>query len=419
MPENELDYNPDLGVDFDFAESDEDIGTDEVDNDLLAQSLADTQEPAEEQPETPEPNIDGDDKPPVEDPPVQEDLEDELDVNKHFEKLLKEGKNIKSDDPSTADKGDEPSAEGTKETNKNSGSFSTVTFGKVLQERGLSDFNEEEYLKAVEEKGEAEAFLDLLEKNADTVANNKLGEVDNYTKEYVEFRNAGFTREEAQNLVSTKEQVESITDDHISEDESLQESIVRQVSQLRGMTEDETEENLQLLKDTDKLKDRASNNIKTLKTYYSKLADHQLKQKQADEAKKTADNEQYLQSLKDKVYNTEEILKGQKIDKTTKDKLFDTLTKPVKDGDIVTNKIWAKRNQDRQQFDLTLAYLVESGFFDGEAKALTNSARTKALKDLKQTLDSTRKFSSGAPNLGNPDNSIEDKLSEMEGFMED
>lgn len=343
----------------------------------------------------------------------------ELDVNKEFDKLLND-KN--QDDPdSVADtKGKEKATNTDKKDKDSSGSFTTVAFAKMLQEQGLSDFNEEEYLKTIEEKGEAVALIELLEKNAETKAESYKSTLDDYSKEYVDYRKAGFTKEEATALIGNKELVNDITDDQVSENDQLQENIIREVSKLRGISADEIDEQIQLLKDTDKLKDRSVSNLKALKTYYNDLATKELADKQAAiKAAKEKDNE-YLTNLKDNIYKSEEIIKDKKINQQTKDKIYNLITKPVKleDG-TVTNGIWAKRRENPQEFDKKLAYLLETGVFDGNTKTLTTDARTKAVNQIKKELSGERTFSAGDALVHNANEKIKANIDVMKDFLDD
>lgn len=304
-----------------------------------------------------------------------------------------------------------------KEDKDTSGSL-TIAYAKSLQEQGLSDFNEEEYLKAVQEKGEAVAFLELLEKNADTVAQAKLKELDDYTVEYTKLRQSGFTVDEAATLMGNRETVDSITTEQLSEDEELQEQIIREVSTLQGKSKDEIDEDIQLLKDTDKLKSRSEKNLAALQNYYKKLANQELINRQNQEKvnKEAADN--YIKELKENIYSTDEVLKGRKINKQTQDKVLDLILKPVqlKDGSV-TNAIWAKRKENQQEFDKRLAYLIHIGLFDGSTKAITTDARTKAVLNIQKTLESGRKFSSGEPLIAS-EKTMNDKIDAMTDFLD-
>lgn len=343
-----------------------------------------------------------------------------LDIDTALNDMIKDT----SDNPDSTDDKTKSKVEPTnatkdnkKEEKETSGSL-TIAYAKILQEQGLSDFNEEEYLKTVEEKGEAVALIELFDKNAEAVAQSKLKELDEYTAEYTKLRQSGFTVDEAATLMGNRETVDSITTEQLETDEELQEQIIREVSTLQGKSKDEIDEDIQLLKDTDKLKSRSEKNLAALQNYYKKLANQELINRQAQEKANKEAADSYIKQLKENIYSTEEVLKGRKINKQTQDKVLDLILKPVKlDDGSVTNAIWAKRKENQQEFDKRLAYLIHIGLFDGSTKAITTDARTKAVQNIQKTLESGRKFSSGAPIIGN-EKDMNSRVDAMADFLD-
>jgi len=398
-------FTDDLGITFDFG-STEEIGEQTGDDDLL---LEDAAAKADE-------NLSAEEKALLKTPPGTD-----IDINKEFENLFDDDNKNKLDNPAivddktttkgkateTGDKGEKPS------------DSLTVAYAKILQEQGLSDFNEEEYLKSIEEKGEAEAFVDLLDKNAKLKADTYVSTLDNYSKEYVTYREAGFTQQEATTLIGNKESINAITTDQIEKDEELQENIIKEVSTLRGIGAEEIKEQIQLLKDTDKLKDRATQNLTGLQTYYTKLADQELLNKQNTATLQKEADDKYITDLKTDINGTDEIIKDRKINQQTKDKIYNLITTPVKlKNDKTLSAMWAKRAEDPKAFDKKLAYFIVTGLFDGQTKTLTTDAKTKALAEIKKGIDSGRTFSTGEALLENNTNqTIDDKAKEMEEFL--
>lgn len=417
MPEatEQKNYDENLGISLDF--NDEiDSPLDTSDEDLLMGSLTDNDKPVDT----------GDDDLFREPAGIVKD--GELDLNNEFDKLIKDKDkdDLKADSPDLSDdkskKTDKDPIVNKKEEEINedtSGSL-TIAFARNLQEQGLSDFNEEEYLKAVEEKGEAVAFYELLERQSEFKLSQLSEKYDQFASEYVKYRNAGFSSEEASTMIGNLEAVNTITEEQITENEDLQADIIREVGQLRGMSKEEIEEDIQLLKDTDKLSTRANQGLKSLQGYYKKLADQELINKQNTlKAQKEADDK-YLKELKDDIYGSSEIIKGKKINKQTQEKIYEMITKPIKtDKGNLTNAVWAKRNENPIEFDKRLAYLIHTGLFDGDTKALVTDAKTNAVKSIEQTLSKGRKFSMGAPNIRDEDMNISNKADAMKDFLND
>lgn len=340
-----------------------------------------------------------------------------LDVNKFFEN--KNSEPLDSTTKNDNKQQQEPTITNTKEDNKDVSGSLTVAFAKTLLEtQGISEFDETKYAEAVKEKGEATAFIELLESEVAKKTESYKATLDDYSKEYIKLRDNGFTSEEASVLIGNQEMINTITEDQLKEDEELQENIIREIAELRKIDLQEVEDDIKLLKETDKLFERANKGKELLKDYYKKVADYQLqvKQQNIQKAQETRVAEQ--KQLKDNINSTEEIIKGKKINQQTKDKIYGMITNPIKQEDgTVLNAIWAKRNENRLEFDKKLAYLIHIGMFDGKTDTIIADAKTKAITDLERTLQSGRKFTVGTPAISSGTGTISEKLNQMDEFL--
>jgi hypothetical protein len=109
-----------------------------------------------------------------------------------------------------------------------------------------------------------------------------------------------------------------------------------------------------------------------------------------------------MESLRDTVNTVDEIIPGVGINKQTKVKMYEILTKEVQDNKgRPTNALWAKRAEDPIYFDSRLAYLLETGFFD-KGKTWTKASQsrtTKEISELEKVLSDKKNTStkSGSP----------------------
>lgn len=402
----------DLGVSFEFVET----GTSDGDDLLLDTSVNNADENFEENDLFKLPPGVGGTKPDGEGGK-------EKSIDEHFEELFG---NKGKEPPATVDDSTKQTMESNaaKEEGANgketSGSFLTVALAKSLQEQGFSNFDEEAYLKAVEEKGEAEAFIELIEGNIKDKTDVAKTTLDDYAKEYVKYREAGFTTEESQALVGNLETVNSITKEDVEGNENLQEQVIREVSKLRGMSQQEIDEDIQLLKDTDKLKTRGSQNLEILQKYHKDFADREYAKKQDLITQQKKDNETYLENVKNIINGTDEIIKDKKINQQTKDKLYDLMVKPIKKEDgSFTNAIWDKRSKNKIEFDMKLAYLIQMGIFDGATKNLTVDAASKATSNLKKFLENGKARTTGTPVSSLSGENLKSNIDAMDIFLED
>lgn len=399
----------DLGLDLEFTDVGDDElsfeGSQESNEDALFQEPDLPKDGSEESEET------------------STDTEKEVDLDETFEELFKEDKNSAPSDSDLEDTGkDSEKSEKSKpggEQEKTDEELLTVAFARLLEEQGEAEFNQESYLEDVKENGEAQAFLNLVNKTAENKAESFKTEMDSYAKEYVELRESGFSKEDATAMVANKETIDGITEDTLSEDEGLQEDVVREVLRLRKFSDGEIDDYVESLKDTDKLESASAKSLSQLKGYHEQLITHQKKAREEQKLTVQKEQKEYLESLKSTINETDEIIKGKKINQKTKDKLYDMITKPVKtESGQPTNSVWAERSKDPKAFDMKLAYLIHSGIFNGDIKSIATDARSKAVTDLEARLKQRSRSSSGDVMLPE-DQNLGDKVDEMSIFLDD
>jgi len=121
--------------------------------------------------------------------------------------------------------------------------------------------------------------------------------------------------------------------------------------------------------------------------------------------------------LKTAIDGVDEIIPGSKVTKQTKTKLYKMLTEPQKNDDQnrPMNAIMAKRQENPTQFDVVLAYLINSGAFDGKWDQLEQKIETKASKKLKEHIERNTKTSDlkFRQSAGGGDKTAEDNLKSM------
>ena len=65
-----------------------------------------------------------------------------------------------------------------------------------------------------------------------------------------------------------------------------------------------------------------------------------------------------------------------------------TKVKTFSGSTFALNAIWLKRAENPQKFDLTLAYLLHTGMFDGKTETITKKAKTSAVTEFERILNS-------------------------------
>lgn len=177
-----------------------------------------------------------------------------------------------------------------------------------------------------------------------------------------------------------------------TESENEQKIIVREGLKLSGWEPEEIEDELELYEDTNKLKSKADQMLKKLQRF-EKEAKSQLveQQKEMEGRRRQAAAEQY-KKLESEWYSKEE-LKGFKLNKNLKDKVWDTIYK-------VDKKTGKTKLQEAYEKDVDTQFLAALMVaIDFDVKQLEKQVETKATSKLRKTLsnytDSRGKLGSG------------------------
>jgi hypothetical protein len=276
----------------------------------------------------------------------------------------------------------------------------TLVFARFQLEQGnLSDLNEEELQKVIKEEGEAGAMAYLFEKEIETNRQEILSQYEEDAKElreYIEMKDAGVNTDTARELIADKVSLEKITKEDLEDDskEDLRRAILTKNYKL---TTNFTDAKIKKLVDNHvSLGEDIEESVEALEEI--KKANKQqieLEKKRVAEqaAQYQEDNKKALEKVKSTIESLEEIVPGQKLTKQAKTKLQEMITKPVTQDKLGNpiNAIWQKRLADPLNFDIKLAYFIQSGLFDGKMDKLVKTSKTAAISDLEHQIASQSK----------------------------
>jgi len=233
-----------------------------------------------------------------------------------------------------------------------------------------------------------------------------LDEVNGFTdlqKEYLLALKAGIPPER---FVENKQQelaIESITDAQLTEDQDLRKEIIARSYMMKGISEDRARKLAQthadLAEDIEEAKIAKTEIIDAIRIeqqreieYQSKIREEQQKQ-----------YKEYEDNLKNTFFNTDKIGEIFEVPKQLRDKMFDTISKPVartEDGTLV-NALTKYQMENPIDFQHKMAwfYSITDGFkkFDS---FITKKATSRAAKELETLLNSTNFDKMG--NVSNP-----------------
>jgi hypothetical protein len=328
------------------------------------------------------------------------ELEDDIEFIRGAAPKEETGEEIEEEEVSEEVK-NTPLSDDTKENKDASGSFA-LAFAKFQQDRGvISDFNEEELLKIEEESGEVGMLEYLLDKSRESIfeeAKKMYAADKEELAEYFDLKDIGVDTETAKELAYQKGHFGNITEEDLTESEDLRRKVIEQhykmttnfneskikklVENIFNLGEDETEaiEALEVIKESTKKQ------IEEVKK--QTLEQQKMQQKLIEDAR---------ENMKKLIYETDEIIKGQKINKQTQKKLEEMILQPAaKDANgNALNAIWAKRAENPQEFDLKVAYLLHTGVFDGKMDKLKSKTKTEVVTGFEEMLRSKNQSQGG------------------------
>lgn len=297
----------------------------------------------------------------------------------------------------------------------------TVIFARDLSDRGLlSSFDEEKLLKTIKEKGEPEALRFLIQEEVNTNVEAAKADFDEGYKTYLDLLGKGADQEQVGSLVQLKDFFKNVKDEGLDEDEGLRKDVLTRYYKATTQFSDSKiqkliERSVDLGDDTEEAKEA----VKTMNTLISN--EFKRIEEEAEEDQRVAQEERVRQLtiLKENIEGITEIIPGQKINKPTKDKMYNLITQPVQDKyGNTTNALWSKRSEDPMFFDSRVAYLLETGFFD-KGKSWDKIKSVKTTEDIDSLEKYIEKRSNTGSSVGRGAQITEEEETKLRSIIED
>jgi hypothetical protein len=352
--------------------------------------------------------------------------EEEIDVNKALAGEVEDSE--EEDKAPEEEEAEEETEEKEPPASSDDESFTLVLARYQLEQGVLSSLDEEELNRVLEEEGEAAAFKYLIQNEVELNTKAVTEQLTEYSKEYSELRRAGFSPEEAGNHVLTVEALDSITDEDIQDEdkEDLRRTILKEnYKATTNFSEAKIDRLVKRAFDINADVEDAQEALESLReAKKQELAGIKAAQKRQQEEAQEAYNKQ-LQAINSHVESLSEIVPGKKINKQTKSKIVDLITKPVKQNEdgYALNAIWNKRSEDPVTFDTIMGYLYLSGVFDGNWDQITKTVNTNLTKKLEKKLsERSSSLLGGKHVMGNKsvaDKTREDMIGPMKHLLGD
>lgn len=325
--------------------------------------------------------------------------EEEPDNDKEETTEVVDVDNLFTDTPESVGSGKENTEEKEDTTPKGDGTspknfYSSIA--KALKEEGIFPDLDDEGLSKVKDP---EDFRDLIDQQI------KAG-LDERQKRIDEALNAGVEPTEIRKYENTINFLGSIKEENISDEgdkgEKLRKDLIYQDFINRGYSKEraarEVQKSFNAGTDIDDAKEALKSNIDFFKDKYDELVNEAKSEAEQEERER----KEQAEKLKSSILNDKDVFGDLSIDKSTRQKIYDNIAKPVyKDpetGEYFT-AIQKYEMENRTDFlkNIGLLFTLTDGFknLDGLVKGKVKKEVKKGLRELEYTLNNTARTSDG------------------------
>lgn len=337
------------------------------------------------------------DTPPANGEPPKEEEEPNNDKEETTEVV--DVDNLFTDTPESVGSGKENTEEKEDTTPKGNGTspknfYSSIA--KALKEEGIFPDLDDEGLSKVKDP---EDFRDLIDQQIKASLDERQKRID-------EALNAGVEPTEIRKYENTINFLDSIKEENISDEgdkgEKLRKDLIYQDFINRGYSKEraarEVQKSFNAGTDIDDAKEALKSNIDFFRDKYDELVNDAKSETEQEERER----KEQAEKLKSSILNDKEVFGDLSVDKSTRQKIYDNIAKPVyKDpetGEYFT-AIQKYEMENRTDFlkNIGLLFTLTDGFknLDGLVKGKVKKEVKKGLRELEHTLNNTARTSDG------------------------
>ena len=270
------------------------------------------------------------------------------------------------------------------------------SIAKTFVEDGVfQDLNED----ALSKVNDAESFIDLMEQQIQSKLDEKQQRID-------QALNAGIEPTQVQRFENNIKILNSITDDAISEEgekgENLRKNIIYEDYIQKGFSKERAIKAVErsIAAGTD-IED-AIESLQSCKDQVNKAYNNAVKEAEEAKANEERELKEQAEALKKSILSDKKPFGELELDKNTRQRVFDAISKPVftdpDTGERLTaiQKFEADNHNDFMKY-VGLTYVLTDGFksLDGLVKGKVKKEIGKGLKELEHTLNNTARNSDG------------------------
>lgn len=310
------------------------------------------------------------------------------------ELFTEESESVGSEKVDTQGKEDTTSKEETG-TSPKTNFYSSIA--SALKEEGILSALDEETLSKIQTP---EDFAEAME-------NELKAKLDERQKRIDEALQVGVEPDKVRKYEGTINYLNTITEDAISDEsangEKLRKQLIFQDFLNRGFSEKRAQRETQKSFDSGSDVEDAKEALASNKEYFQQEYEDLIAEARAEEEAEKARTKKEAEELKKSILDEKEIFKGLELDKTTREKVYNSISKPVyKDpetGQYLT-AIQKYERDNRQDFlkKIGLLFTMTDGFtnLDKLVKPTATKQVKKSLRELEHTINTTRRNTDGS-----------------------
>lgn len=270
------------------------------------------------------------------------------------------------------------------------------SIASALKEDGIFQNLDNDKAKEIKD---AESF-------AQAIRDEVSAQFDERQKRIDEALNAGIEPSEVQKYERTLNYLDSIKDEHISDESEQGEQLRRQLIYNdfinRGYSKERAQREVKKSFDAGTDIEDAKESLKSNKEFFKSSYDSIVEEAKKEEEKEIEERKKDAETLKKNILEEEKVFGELQIDKATRQKVFDNVSKPVyKDpetGELFT-ALQKYEMDNRLDFlkNVGLIYTLTDGFknLDGLIKGKVKKEVRKGLRELETTINNTARTADG------------------------
>ena len=327
------------------------------------------------------------------------------------ENLFDEPEGVGSEDKEKEDTNSEKVS-----TSPNSKNFFS-SIAKAFAEEGIfPDLNEDE----VANIKTAESFRELIDKQIQSQLDEKQKRID-------EALNVGIEPDDIRKYENTLAYLDEVTDSKLEEEtaegEELRKRLIYQDYINKGFSQEratkEVKRSIDSGNDIEDAKEALNSNKEHFKTQYNKL----LNDAKEEQKKYEQERKNQAEQLKKSIIEEKKIFGDIEVDKTTRQKIFDNLSKPIYKDEETGNYMTALQkyqHDNPNEFikNVSTIFTLTDGFknLNKLVKGKVNKEIKKGFRDLENVLNNTARNSDGNINFAS---GVDDANSMFKGYKFD